>query len=151
MGRTHSPVYQIVAAEAKYPRDGRFIEKVGFYNPFDEFGGVKVDHDAALKWLKNGAQPTDTVNSILSKEGVLLKFHLFKQGKSAEEITQAFEAWSQTKAGKKQQAVDAHQKLLNDKKNERLAHEKKVRQNRTDKILAKRTEGAKPANAPAEE
>ena len=73
MGAKKQPSYRIVAADSRAPRDGRFIEEVGFYNP--RSNEVKVDSEAVLKWLNNGAQPTDTVRSILSKEGVMKQFH----------------------------------------------------------------------------
>lgn len=73
MGAKKQPSYRIVAADSRAPRDGRFIEEVGFYNP--RSNEVKVDAEAALKWLNNGAQPTETVRSILSKEGIMKQFH----------------------------------------------------------------------------
>ena len=73
MGAKKQPSYRIVAADSRAPRDGRFIEEVGFYNP--RSNEVKVDEEAALKWLNNGAQPSDTVRSILSKQGIMKKFH----------------------------------------------------------------------------
>ncbi len=73
MGAKKQPSYRIVAADSRAPRDGRFIEEVGFYNP--RSNEVKVNEEAALRWLTNGAQPTDTVRSILSKEGIMKKFH----------------------------------------------------------------------------
>ena len=75
MGAKKRPFYRIVVADSRYPRDGRFIEEVGYYNPIENPAVVKVDKDLALKWLKNGAEPTDTVRSILSKEGIIKEFH----------------------------------------------------------------------------
>ena len=74
MGSKQKPFYRIVAADARSPRDGRFIEVVGTYNPIRKPAEVKVDEEKALKWLNNGAIPTDTVRSILSKEGVMAKY-----------------------------------------------------------------------------
>ncbi|MCS7073145.1 MAG: 30S ribosomal protein S16, partial [Bacteroidia bacterium] len=82
LGRTHRPFYQIVAADSRSPRDGRFIEKIGIYNPMTNPFTLEINHDLAMKWLKIGAIPTDTVRSLLSREGILLKFHLYKKGKS---------------------------------------------------------------------
>ena len=70
MGSKQKPFYRIVAADAKSPRDGRFIETVGTYDPIKQPAVVKIDKDLAIKWLKNGAQPTDTVKSLLKKEGI---------------------------------------------------------------------------------
>ena len=75
MGAKKQPSYRIVAADSRAPRDGRFIEILGFYNPRSNPAEIKLDEENILKWLNNGAQPTDTVRSILSKEGIMKKFH----------------------------------------------------------------------------
>ena len=75
MGAKKNPFYRIVVADSRYPRDGRFIEEVGYYDPIKTPAVIKVDKELALKWLNNGAQPTDTVRSILSKEGILKEYH----------------------------------------------------------------------------
>ena len=74
MGAKQRPFYRIVAADSRSPRDGRFIEVVGTYNPIPENYEVKIDEEKALYWLKNGAQPTDTVRSLLSKHGIMAKY-----------------------------------------------------------------------------
>ena len=71
LGKKKAPFYRIVVADSRYPRDGRFIEEIGFYDPMTEPATVKVDADKAKEWIKNGAQPTDTVKSLLKKNGVL--------------------------------------------------------------------------------
>mgnify|MGYP000824884227 FL=1 len=71
MGAKKAPFYRIVVADERYPRDGRFIEEIGYYDPTKEPTVVNLDADKAKTWLKNGAQPTDTVKVILKKEGVL--------------------------------------------------------------------------------
>ena len=81
MGSKKRPFYRVVAADSRYPRDGKFVEVVGTYNPVAQSDNIKVDDEKALKWLRNGAQPTDTVRDILSKAGVMKKFHDEKQGK----------------------------------------------------------------------
>ena len=75
MGSHKRPFYRIVAATANAPRDGRFIEIVGTYNPLTEPATVNIDEEKAMKWLLNGAQPTDTVRALLSKEGIMTKLH----------------------------------------------------------------------------
>ena len=70
MGKKKTPYYRIVVADAKSPRDGRFIEEIGIYNPNQEPSLVKVDADAAKKWLANGAQPTETVARLLKNAGI---------------------------------------------------------------------------------
>jgi small subunit ribosomal protein S16 len=74
MGAKQKPFYRIVAADARSPRDGRFIETVGTYNPVAQPAEVKIDKELALKWLNNGAQPTDTVASLLRKEGIMKEY-----------------------------------------------------------------------------
>ena len=74
MGKKQQPFYRIVAADSRFPRDGRFIETVGTYNPVRKETEIKIDEEKALKWLNDGAQPTDTVRSIFVKEGIMKKF-----------------------------------------------------------------------------
>jgi small subunit ribosomal protein S16 len=71
MGAKKAPFYRIVVADSRYPRDGRFIEELGYYDPTKEPSVIKVDAEKAKKWIANGAQPTDTVKVILKKNGVL--------------------------------------------------------------------------------
>lgn len=71
MGAKKAPFYRIVVADSRYPRDGRFIEEIGYYDPMKEPSVVKVDEEKAKKWISNGAQPTDTVKALLKKNGVL--------------------------------------------------------------------------------
>lgn len=71
MGKKKAPFYRIVVADSRYPRNGRFIEEIGYYNPLENPAVVKVDSEKAKKWIENGAQPTDTVKAILKKNGVL--------------------------------------------------------------------------------
>ena len=79
MGSKQKPFYRIVAADARSPRDGRFLETVGTYNPIRKPAEITVDEEKALKWLNNGAIPTDTVRSILSKEGIMAKYAARKE------------------------------------------------------------------------
>ena len=81
MGTKQNPFYRIVAADSRYPRDGRFIENIGYYNPSTTPAEVKIDTELALKWLGNGAQPTETVRNLLSNAGVLKAFHESKNAK----------------------------------------------------------------------
>ena len=81
MGSKKKPFYRIVAADSRVARDGKFIELVGTYNPVSEPAEVKINEEVVLKWLSNGAQPTDTVRDLLSKNGVMKKFHESKMTK----------------------------------------------------------------------
>lgn len=81
MGSKQKPFYRIVAADARSPRDGRFIETVGTYNPIKKPAEVKVDEALALKWLNNGAIPTDTVKNLFTKAGIMKKYAESKEKK----------------------------------------------------------------------
>ena len=81
MGAKKRPFYRVVAADSRSPRDGRFIEELGYYNPLTTPAEIKVDEEATLARLATGAQPTDTVKNLLSKVGIMEKFHNQKQGK----------------------------------------------------------------------
>ena len=84
MGAKKRPFYRIVAADSRSPRDGRFIEVVGTYNPITEPAEVKVNEEVALKWLQNGAIPTDTVRDLLRKQGIMEKFHNIRMTKKGQ-------------------------------------------------------------------
>ena len=71
MGAKKAPFYRVVVADSKYPRDGRFIEEIGTYNPMTDPAEVKIDAEKAAKWLANGAQPTDTVKDLFKKNGII--------------------------------------------------------------------------------
>lgn len=100
-GRKDYPFYQIIIADSRAPRDGKFIEKVGSYNPNTNPATITLNFERALHWLQTGAQPTDTVRNILSDEGVLLMKHLLggvKKGAFTEADAQTkFEAWKSSK------------------------------------------------------
>lgn len=81
MGAKKRPFYRIVAADSRSPRDGRFIELLGTYNPCTNTAQVNLKEEEILKWLNNGAQPSDTVRNLLSKQGIMKKFADSKQGK----------------------------------------------------------------------
>ena len=73
MGAKKAPFYRVVVADSRFPRDGRFIEEVGYYDPMKEPAEIKLDEEKIQKWIKNGAQPTDTVKALLAKSGVRSK------------------------------------------------------------------------------
>ena len=81
MGSKKSPFYRIVAADSRSPRDGRIIESLGYYNPTKNPAEVKIDAELAMKWLNNGAQPSDTVRNLQSKDGIMKRFHEEKNAK----------------------------------------------------------------------
>ena len=81
MGAKKAPFYRIIVADSRSPRDGRFIEEIGTYNPIVEPAEIKFDKDAAKKWISNGAQPTDTVRALFRKTGLLEEIHKEKTSK----------------------------------------------------------------------
>lgn len=158
-GRKNYAFYAIVIAHAQAPRDGRFIEKVGTYNPNTNPSTIDLNFDRALYWLLCGAQPTETVRKILSKEGVYLKKHLLggvKKGAFDEATAEAkFNAWKADKANK---ATALEQKKAAEKKAalaDRLAAEKKVNETIAAKVAEKKAAAvaaqAEAEAAPAEE
>lgn len=103
-GKKGKPFYWIVAADVRSTRDGKYLEKIGTYNPNTNPASIDLDVDGAVKWLQNGAQPTDTAKAILSYKGVMLKNHLaggVRKGALTEEQAEAkFQSWLDEKAGK---------------------------------------------------
>lgn len=97
MGKKRQPIYKVVAADARSPRDGKIIEAIGLYNPKTNPATIEVDSERALYWLNVGAQPTTTVKNILSSEGILLKKELLKKGVSVEEAESQVAAWKEDK------------------------------------------------------
>ncbi len=93
MGKKKQPIYKVVAADVRSPRDGKIIEAVGSYNPKTDPATVKLDEERILYWLNCGAQPTTTVKNLLNKEGILLKQELQKKGVSESEITLKMDEW----------------------------------------------------------
>ena len=81
MGAKKAPFYRVVVADSRSPRDGRFIDTIGTYNPLTTPAEIKLNEESAIKWLNNGAIPTDTVKNLFSKEKIIEKYHNLKQGK----------------------------------------------------------------------
>jgi len=101
MGKKKQPVYKVVAADSRSPRDGKFLEAIGLYNPKSNPALVDINEQRALYWLGVGAQPTETVRSILSQQGILLKKELLKKKLSEEEIANKISDWQKLKEAKK--------------------------------------------------
>jgi len=152
-GKKGKPFYAIVAADARAKRDGKFLEKIGTYNPNTNPATINLDVDGAVKWLQNGAQPTDTARNILSYKGALLKNHLLggvKKGALTEEqAEEKFQAW----LSEKEAAIDAKKSGLSaaqaEAKAKQLAAEKEVNEKRM--AAAAEAEAAAQAEAAAEE
>ncbi len=100
-GRTKRPFYRIVAAENSAKRDGRYIERLGTFDPIHNPPIVEIDEEKVINWLDNGAIPTDTVSNLLKAEGILYKRALTKRGLSPADVAAEMEKWSEAKAAKK--------------------------------------------------
>ncbi|WP_313028891.1 30S ribosomal protein S16 [Soonwooa sp.] len=157
-GKKGKPFFHIVVADSRAKRDGKFIEKIGIYNPVTNPATIELNVDAAVKWLNNGAQPTDTARAILSYKGAMYKKHL--QGGVAKgafdeaEAEKRFAAWVDAKEAKVQGKVDGLAAAKADAKKAALEAEVKVNEARVAAAAqaeadAKAAEEA--ANAPAEE
>lgn len=152
-GKKGKPFYHIVIADARAARDGKFIEKLGTYNPMTNPATIELNIDSACKWLKNGAQPTDTVRNILSYKGVLLRRHLqigVEKGAITQEVAdQRFAAWLEEKTKKIEAKKSANANSAREATTATLARESEVRAAKAALIAKKREEEAK-AKAEAE-
>ena len=135
-GKKGKPFYWIVAADSRAKRDGRYLEKIGTYNPNVNPAEISLDVDGAVKWLQNGAQPTDTAKAILSYKGAMLKNHLVggvRKGALTEEQAEAkFTAWVEEKATKVSDKEAGLSKAQSEAKAATLAAEKAVNEARIE-------------------
>ena len=133
-GKKGKPFYWIVAADARAKRDGRYLEKLGTYNPNTNPATINLDIDGAVKWLQDGAQPTDTAKTILSYKGAMLKNHLVggvrKGALTEEQAEEKFQAWVDLKAGKVASKEENVAKAKLDVKAKALEAEKAVNEAR---------------------
>lgn len=145
-GRKDYPFYHIVIADSRAPRDGKFIEKIGTYNPNLNPAVVNLDFEKALYWLNVGAQPTDTARNILSREGVLLRKHLqggVKKGAFNEaEAEKKFEAWKADKQKGLETIVNKEQAAARAAEKARLEAEQAVNKAKADAVAQKKAEAA---------
>ncbi len=93
MGRRKRPFYRIVAVDSRVKRDGKYLEAIGFYNPVPDPYELQIDTERALYWLKQGAQPSDTVRSLFRRKGIMLRWDLIQRGKSEAEIEEEMKKW----------------------------------------------------------
>ncbi len=146
-GKKGKPFYWVVAADSRSKRDGKFLEKLGIYNPNTNPATVEINVDSAVKWLQNGAQPTDTARTLLSRKGALLKHHLVKgAAKGAlteEQVEERFAAWLAEKDAANTAEVSALNKEKEAAKAKALEAEKEANEKRAAEIAA--------ANAPEPE
>ena len=142
-GKKGKPFYYIVVADSRAPRDGRFIERLGSYNPNTNPATIDINFDKTLDWVNNGAQPTDTCRAILSYKGVLYKKHLqggLKKGALTEEQVEAkFNAWLEQKDNKITGKKDSLSSAKEEAKKAALVAEAKKKEERAAAIVAKNT------------
>lgn len=154
-GRKRKPLYHIVVADSRAPRDGRFIERLGSYNPNTNPATIELDFDKALDWVQKGAQPTDTCRAILSYRGVMMKKHLLEGAKkgafSEEEAEKKFENWLSEKEASIQAKRDSLTKKKEEVEKAKLERETEIKNARAAEIEKKRSELAAAAEAEAAE
>jgi small subunit ribosomal protein S16 len=142
-GKKGKPYYHVVVADARAPRDGKFIERIGSYNPNTNPASIDIHFEKALDWMNKGAQPTDTCRAILSYKGVLYKKHLeggVKKGAlTAEQAEAKFTAWAQGKEGKIESKKDALTRSREEAKKANLIAEAKKKEEMAAAVLAKNT------------
>jgi small subunit ribosomal protein S16 len=145
-GRKRLAYYHIVVADSRSPRDGRYIEKIGNYNPVTNPATIELDFDKALGWLQNGALPTDTCRAILSYKGVLMKKHLLdgvKKGAFDEaEAVKRFEEWMTQNEAKIEAKKSGLEKTRETETSKKLAAEKKINDARLAKIAKRNADAA---------
>ena len=143
-GKKGQPFYHIVVADGRAPRDGKFIEKIGTYNPLTKPADIVLNFDSALQWLQNGAQPTDTVRSILSFKGVMYKHHLVKgvrKGAFTElEAEAKFNKWMSEKTAKIEQAAKDATLEAKEVAKKALDAEKEINEKRAAEISKRKQE-----------
>ena len=157
-GRKKLAYYHIVVADSRSPRDGRYIEKIGSYNPVTDPATIELDFNKALDWLQKGAQPTDTCRAILSYKGIMLKKHLLegvKKGAFDEaEAERRFNEWMKQQEEKIESKKSKLEKAADDSKMKRVEAEKAVNETRAAELAKKNAEmaakAAAEASAPAE-
>lgn len=141
-GKKGAPFYHIVVADGRAPRDGKFIEKLGTYNPMKNPAIIELDVDKAVDWMRKGAQPSDTVRSLMSAKGAMLKHHLLrgvdKGAFSLEEAEKRFQAWIAEKEAKIQKAAAEAASKNDAGRKTRLEEEKKVREAIAAKVAEKK-------------
>ena len=141
-GKKGQPFYHIVIADGRSPRDGKFIEKIGTYNPLTEPAQINLKFDRALYWYSVGAVPTDTTRSLLSKVGVMMKYHLMRgvqKGAMTEEQAEIkFQNWMKEKEAKAANLVKANEEKARGEKKTRIEAEKQVNEARAAEIAKRK-------------
>ncbi|MCK5739193.1 30S ribosomal protein S16 [bacterium] len=134
MGRKKKPFYRIVVMDSRKKRDGKFIERLGVYNPLVNPAVVEIDDEKAMKWLNDGAIPSDTVKNLFSRKGIMLKFDMAKKGFSEEKMQEEIQKWEMQKAER--------QKRLEAEANQKAADKQKKSAVKVEEAKAEETESA---------
>ncbi len=154
-GRKKLPYYHIVVADSRAPRDGKFVERIGLYNPQTNPATIELNFDRALDWLQKGAQPTDTCRAILSEQGVMMKKHLIEGAKkgafSMEEAESRYQKWYSEKSARLKAQEDKISKGKSDEKKKRLEAETKVKEAKAQALAKKLKAQAEEAREEAAE
>jgi len=153
MGKKKQPIYKVVAADTRSPRDGKFLEALGLYNPLTDPHTVEIKEDRVLYWLDNGAQPTNTVKSLLRQKGITLKRELGKKGLDAEKVEAELENWKKLKeaSSKKKSVKKKSKKQASSEKSEDKAVEEKPVETVAEEKTAEKVVEEKPAETVAKE
>jgi len=124
MGKKKQPIYKVVAADSRSPRDGKFLEAIGIYNPLTNPHTLELKEDRVNYWLDNGAQPTDTVKSLFRQKGITLRKELARKGMSEDKINSELESWKKMKeAGSLKKAEKKKSKKISEAKQAKEAKE----------------------------
>ena len=126
MGKKKQPIYKVVAADSRAPRDGKFLESIGLYNPLTNPHTLDINEERAMYWLNVGAQPTDTVKSLLSQKGIILKRELVRRGLSDEKVSAELENWEKMREAKSSTAAVKKKKSKKAAAKEEVVSEEKV-------------------------
>ncbi len=150
-GRKRYAYYHIVVADSRAPRDGKYIERIGSYNPNTNPATIELDFDKAINWLGKGAQPTETTRAILSYKGVLMKKHLLEGAKKGAfdeaEAEKRFQKWMEEKDAKVQAKLDKLSSESDQERKARLEQEAKVNAERAEKLAKRNADLAAEAEA----
>jgi small subunit ribosomal protein S16 len=159
-GKKGQPFYHLVVADGRAPRDGKYIERLGTYNPMTHPATIEIKFDRALHWVQVGAQPSDTVRSILSKQGVMLKHHLIKGmakgALTAEQVEERFSKWLSEKKDIKEKITkdlevsnkELQKKKLEEERKINAAREKELAKKLTKEEKAPETQEESPSEEP---
>ena len=144
MGKKKQPVYKLVAADSRSPRDGKFLEDIGLYNPLTKPHTIEIKEDRALYWLDKGAQPSDTVKSLLKQKGITLKRELLRKGLPEDKIREELDNWTKLREArlisklskKKSKSKSQESSEEGEQKSEVVSEEKAAKEENIEKSAA---------------